>query len=100
MNIQKIPAKLDAETSKDVQQKIIELLDQGQNIALDFSSCEFISSVGLRVVLYSFKYAMSKELSVFLVGVSEYVRQVMRLTGFEKHFKFYDTVEECLANQK
>lgn len=99
MNIQKIPTKLDVETSTAVQQNIIDLLDQGQSIALDFSSCKFISSVGLRVVLYSFKYAVSKNLSVFLVGVDNYVHQVMRLTGFEKHFKFYDTIEECIANQ-
>lgn len=99
MIIQKIPTKLDIETSTAVQQNIIDLLDQGQSVALDFSSCKYISSVGLRVVLYSFKYAVSKNLSVFLVGVDDYVHQVMRLTGFEKYFKFYDTIEECIANQ-
>lgn len=100
MNVQKIPTRLDAESSTSVQEQITLLVDKGQDIVLDFSSCVYISSMGLRVLLYSFKYSMAKKLSVFLVGVDKNVRHVMRITGFERYFKFYDTLDECMENQK
>ena len=55
----------------------------------------FVSSAGLRVMLYAYKVAASNGLSVYLVGVSKEVREVMSITGFEHFFKYFDTVEDC-----
>ena len=59
------------------------------------TDCTYVSSAGLRVMLYSYKVAGSKGLKVYLVGVCDEVKDVMGMTGFEKFFDFFGTVEDC-----
>ena len=61
---------LDSNTSGDEQAKIVALIEQGHSVALDLSGCSYVSSAGLRVMLYAFKLAKAKSRDVCLVGVS------------------------------
>ena len=54
----------------------------------------YVSSAGLRVMLYAFKLAKAKSRDVCLVGVSQEVKDVMHMTGFDKFFRFYQTLDE------
>ena len=45
---------LDSNTSGDEQAKIVALIDKGHSVALDLSYCSYVSSAGLRVMLYAF----------------------------------------------
>lgn len=98
IEIYEIGMVLDTVTSTKEQQGIIDLLEKNKNIALDLSHCTYVSSAGLRVMLCTFKTAKAKGGRIDLVGVSDEIRDVMSMTGFDKFFKFYQTVEEC-ANQ-
>lgn len=93
--VYKVGAVLDSSTSKTEQQNILALLDQGKNVILDLTECTYVSSAGLRVMLYAYKVAASSKLQVLLVGVSDEVRDVMKITGFAQFFKYFDTVEDC-----
>lgn len=93
--VHKVGTVLDASTSKTEQQAILAILDQQKNVILDLSGCTYVSSAGLRVMLYSYKVATANGLNLYLVGVSKEVREVMSITGFEHFFKYFDTVEEC-----
>lgn len=93
--VHKVGNVLDASSSKDEQQAILSILDEGKSVILDLSGCTYVSSAGLRVMLYSYKVASSNGLNVYLVGVSKEVREVMSITGFEHFFKYFDTVEDC-----
>ena len=93
--VHKVGNVLDASSSKDEQQAILSILDEGKSVILDLSGCTYVSSAGLRVMLYSYKVASSNGLSVYLVGVSKEVREVMSITGFEHFFKYFDSVEDC-----
>lgn len=95
MEIHKIGASLDSVSSKDEQQSILSLLDEGKDVILDLSGCSYVSSAGLRVMLYSYKVATANGLKLYLVGVSKEVREVMSITGFEHFFQYFNTVEEC-----
>ena len=44
--------------------------------------------------LYAFKLAKAKSRDVCLVGVSQEVKDVMHMTGFDKFFRFYQTLDE------
>lgn len=79
---------LDSNTSGDEQAKIVALIEQGHSVALDLSGCSYVSSAGLRVMLYVFKLAKAKSRDVCLVGVSQEVKDVMHMTGFDKFFRF------------
>ncbi|MCK9159527.1 MAG: STAS domain-containing protein [Bacteroidaceae bacterium] len=89
---------LDASTSAEEQAAILAILDQNENVALDLSHCTYVSSAGLRVMLYSFKVAKSKKLVLYLVRVSDDVKDVMKMTGFDKFFTYFNTVDECLKS--
>lgn len=96
IEIYEVGAVLDTATSSNEQQKIMTLFEKNKNIALDLSHCTFVSSAGLRVMLYTYKVAKAKGGRLDLVGVSDEIRDVMAMTGFDKFFKFYQTVEECI----
>lgn len=97
MNIEiyKVGPSLDSSSSRDEQQYILSILDQGKNIMLDLSECKYVSSAGLRVMLYTYKVAASQGLKLYLVGVSKEVKEVMDITGFKHFFQYFDTVEDC-----
>lgn len=87
---------LDTSTSSEEQQKIKALMEESNNIALDLSCCTYVSSAGLRVMLFSYKLAKEKGGQLQLIGVSDEIRNVMTMTGFDKFFTYYPTVEACI----
>lgn len=97
MNIEiyRVGPSLDSSSSRDEQQYILSILEQGKNIMLDLSECKYVSSAGLRVMLYAYKVAASNELKLYLVGVSKEVKEVMDITGFKHFFQYFETVEDC-----
>ena len=64
------------------------------------TDCTYVSSTGLRVLLYSKKVAASKGLNFLLVGVSNEVKDIMEVTGFNNFFESFSTMEECLESIK
>ena len=95
--VYKLGASLDSSNSNQEQEKILSLFDTGSGVILDMTDCTYVSSAGLRVLLYSYKVAASKGHKILLVGVCDEVRDVMSMTGFEKFFDLFDTVEEAQA---
>ena len=93
--IYKLGASLDSSNNVQEQEKILAIFEKGSNVILDMTDCTYVSSAGLRVMLYSYKVANSKGLKLYLVGVCDEVRDVMSMTGFEKFFEYFNTVEEC-----
>lgn len=79
-----------------VQDDILPILEKGYNMVLDMTPCTYISSAGLRVLLYSKKVAASKGLNIYLVGISDEVRDIMNVTGFDNFFDTFSTMEACL----
>ena len=69
-------------------------MEKGCNVVLDMTACTYISSTGLRVLLYSKKMAASKNLKLYLVGISEEVKDIMDVTGFDSFFDTFCTMEE------
>lgn len=95
VEIYKVGPALDSSSSRDEQQYILSILDGGKDVILDLSECKYVSSAGLRVMLYAYKVAASNGLKLYLVGVSKEVKEVMEITGFKHFFEYFDTVEDC-----
>ena len=93
--VYKLGASLDSSNNAQEQEKILAIFDNGNSVILDMTDCTYVSSAGLRVMLYSYKVANSKGLKLYLIGVCDEVRDVMSMTGFEKFFEYFNTVEEC-----
>lgn len=93
--VYKTGERLDSSNAATEQPKILAILDGGDNAVIDLSGCNYVSSAGLRVLLYSYKVAAPKGLKVSLAGVSSEIRDVMEMTGFDKFFEFFNTAEEA-----
>lgn len=94
--IYEVAGVLDTSNSSQEQEKILALLENNNHIGLDLTRCNYVSSAGLRVMLYAYKVASGKGGRVDLIGVSKQIREVMDMTGFSKFFKMFGTVGECM----
>ena len=81
----KLGKTLDSYNYQEVQNGILE---KGSDAVLDMTDCEYISSTGLRVLLFSKKTADSKGLTFNLIGVGAKVKDVMDITGFGNLFDY------------
>ena len=79
---------MDSFNHEQVQKEILTILEKGCDAVLDMTDCKYISSTGLRVLLYSKKVAASKGLKLYLKDVSEEVKDIMNVTGFENFFDY------------
>lgn len=84
----KLGEELDSFNSEEVQKGILDLLEQGGSVVLDMTACKYISSSGLRVLLYTKKVAASKGQELYLKGVSDEVKDIMDVTGFNNFFDY------------
>ena len=102
MNVEVYPLseELDSFNHQQVQDDILAILEKGCNPVIDMAACNYVSSTGLRVLLYSKKMAASKGLKLYLVGISDEVKDVMKATGFNSFFIIFSTMEECLKEVK
>ena len=84
----KLGKELDSFNYQEVQDGIKAILERGCNAILDMTDCTYISSTGLRVLLFSKKVAASKGLNFYLKGVADQVKDVMDITGFGNLFDY------------
>ena len=84
----KLGEELDSFNHEQGQKEILTILEKGCDAVLDMTDCKYISSTGLRVLLYSKKVAASKGLKLYLKDVSEEVKDIMNVTGFENFFDY------------
>lgn len=92
VTIVEICGSLDATTAPRVQEETMPLVEPNCVLIFDMGQCHYISSAGLRVLLMIGKLATTKGGNVVLAGLSEEIRDMMEITGFDHMFKTYDTV--------
>lgn len=76
-----IEGRLDTTTAPQLESEIKSSLDGIDKLLLDFTSLEYISSAGLRVLLSAQK-TMNKQGSMVIRNVNEDVMDIFNITGF------------------
>lgn len=84
----KIDKALDSFNYQQVQSEIQKILEKGSDVIIDMTTCNYVSSTGLRVLLYSKKVAAAKGLKICLTGISDEVKDIMNVTGFINFFDY------------
>ncbi len=100
LEVYQIGNHLDSFNAQEVQNGIMAIMDKGSNVVIDMTACDYISSIGLRVLLYSKKVTTANGLKLYLVGVRDKVKDVMEVTGFNSFFESFCTMEECMEKIK
>jgi len=73
--------KLDTQTAPELEESLHDDLDGVNNLVLDLTDLEYVSSAGLRVILSTYK-RMSKQGAMVIKHVTPDVMDVFDMTGF------------------
>lgn len=93
----RLDGSLDTTTASDALAHFEALVADGQSlIVADFSSVEFVSSAGLRVLLATAKNIGSSG-SLRLFGLNPSVREVFDVSGFSTILAIFDDEAAALA---
>ena len=79
-----LSGRLDAASAPLLERKIKQWGDEISEMILDFSMLEYISSMGLRVLLQAQKAMKEKNRRLVFKNMTESVREVFEMTGFLK----------------
>ena len=74
--------RLDTATSPVLEREVRERLDGVENIVMDFTKVEYISSVGLRALLSLKKLMEERGGDLRLLHVNENILEIFELVGF------------------
>ncbi|MBR1468509.1 MAG: STAS domain-containing protein [Prevotella sp.] len=81
--------RLDTAAAQQVEQDVTPLYDCAEeDIVLDCTQLEYISSSGLRIFLSILKNAKSKGKHVYIRNINDELRNVFAITGFANLFEF------------
>jgi len=76
-----LQGRLDTNTSPELEKELRESMDDVRSLTLDFADLDYISSAGLRVLLFAHKTMSAKD-GMTVKHVNEVVMDVFELTGF------------------
>lgn len=93
----RLSGRLDAVSSSSLEKKIQALVDEQRfQLLLDFTSVDYLSSAGMRVLLAALKKVKAKQGFLILFSLSDDVDEVVRLAGFDKVFHILPNEKEAL----
>ncbi|HVA11640.1 MAG TPA: STAS domain-containing protein [Stellaceae bacterium] len=96
--ILKPSGRLDSATASDFEKETLAAIDAGATLLLmDFSDLQFISSMGLRVVLTAAKRMKSVGGKFGLCAMNASIGEVFRIAGFTAIVEVFPTAEVALA---
>jgi anti-anti-sigma factor len=93
-----VKGEVDAHTVRFLDKLLEDLFTQEEPcVVIDLSAITFISSAGLRTILYAHKEAVKSGGEVRLTVPAGPIRRMFEITGFPEVMKIFDTLPECLS---
>ena len=93
----RIDGRIDASSSPVLERKINQLIDDNHvYFLLDFTSVDYLSSAGMRVLLAATKKVKAKNGDLVLFSLHEEVSTTIRMAGFDKILHICSTEKEAL----
>ena len=96
ISIISLTGSLDTNTSKEAEDQINKLLEEGSiKLLIDLTDLDYISSSGLRILLSTSKKLKPLKGEMRICGLNETVNEVFEISGFTMIFKIFKTIEEA-----
>jgi len=84
-------SRIDSGNAGEIEARVREhLTETPPSFLLDFSSLDYISSAGLRLVLVIGKHLKSKSRRLAICGMKDNVREVFEISGFLRMLDTFD----------
>lgn len=90
--------RLDGTTSPSVDERLLAASMKSTVLIVDLAEINYISSVGLRVLLKAAKQARTARQKLLLAGLQPLVKQVFDISGFTSLFALFSSRDEALAS--
>jgi len=101
VTIFKLSGRLDSTTSPEFGKKIEQIIKDGSKfIILEFKNLEYLSSAGLREILKTAKTLKSVGGRLVLCSMSDTIREVFVVAGFDSILAIVYTVDDALNKIK
>ena len=91
-----LEGSIDGKTAPQIREELSSSLPQAQNLIIDMSRVDYLSSAGLRLLLLVYREITARKGKLVLVGVSPDIRTVMSHTGFLSFFTLADSQQEAV----
>jgi len=99
ISIISLTGSLDTNTSKEAEDQINKLIEEGSiKLLIDLTNLDYISSSGLRILLSTSKKLKSLRGEMRICGLNETVNEVFEISGFTMIFNVLKTLEEAKAS--
>jgi len=93
---------VDLENVEDFESRLIPSVEEasrsGGNLIIDFRNVDYMTSVGLRVLIMAAKEAELTAVKVLVTGMNKTMREIFHISGFENVFVIHENLESALAN--
>jgi anti-sigma B factor antagonist len=90
------PTQFIIDNRADVRQRVRAQLEQGRStVVVDLSNTEYVDSAGLGTLVLLNKEARAAGGCLVLAGLTEHVRDLLRLVRLDEVFTIASTVEEA-----
>ena len=97
--ILRVSGKLDASTSKSLEDKILPLITPAQvKLIIELSQLDYISSAGLRVFILAAKRMNEAQGKMILCSLRDAVKQVFDIAGFSSFLTLAGSTEEAIKS--
>ena len=95
----RLEGRLDAASSPQLEKKLHSIIESGYfKLILNFSSVDYLSSAGMRLMLAISKKLKSLEGKLVACQMSDDVMEVIKMAGFQQVIEIYPSEEECFAH--
>ncbi len=94
----RIIGRLDALSSEATEKKVLAIIKQGEHndVLLDFTEVNYLSSAGMRMLLAIFKHLREASGKLAVCSVDDGVMDVLKMSGFDEVFDVFATQDEAL----
>ena len=97
-NVVELNGNFDTRTAIDVQSELTRLIEKGnKRLLINMEKVEYISSSGLRVLLFTAKQLLAAAGDLRLCRLNDTVQEIFTISGFNKILNVYGTEEEALT---
>ena len=94
-----VGGEIDVYTAPQLRERLISLVDGGaRHVVVDLGRVEFLDSTGLGVLVGALKRLRGAGGELFLVCGQERLLKIFRITGLDRVFTLYPTVEAATAD--
>ncbi len=91
--------RIDSSSAVEFKDHLKGIIDDGNHqLVLDLGRVDFIDSSGIGAIVGVLKYLGQKG-TIAIVGMSQTVDRVFRLTRMDRVFSIYPTVEDAVASK-